>query len=161
MALHGVGLCANKLWREVRKRFPVPIDMHGGSYVAAVVLTQFWVMLAWVFFRCDSAPQATELLAGFSVCGLTRARRCSRSRAGFSRLSGSITCLGALASGCCCRRDGLGRSRGAGSAPCSPSGSRRCRSYRNRSSTSSSEAVHPAASQMTLSRAWRCLTWTA
>jgi hypothetical protein len=23
--------------------------MHGGSYVAAVVLTQLWVMLAWVF----------------------------------------------------------------------------------------------------------------
>jgi D-alanyl-lipoteichoic acid acyltransferase DltB (MBOAT superfamily) len=48
-ALHGVGLCANKLSREVRKRFPVPINMHGGSYVAAVVLTQLWVMLAWVF----------------------------------------------------------------------------------------------------------------
>jgi hypothetical protein len=62
-ALHGVGLCANKLWREVRKRFPVPIDMHGGSCVAAVVLTQLWVMLAWVFFRCDSAPQAIEVLA--------------------------------------------------------------------------------------------------
>jgi D-alanyl-lipoteichoic acid acyltransferase DltB (MBOAT superfamily) len=67
-ALHGVGLCANKLWREVRQRFPVPINMHGGSYVAAVVLTQLWVMLAWVFFRCDSASQATELLA--AILGL-------------------------------------------------------------------------------------------
>jgi hypothetical protein len=27
------------------------------------VLTQLWVMLAWVFFRCDSAAQATEVLA--------------------------------------------------------------------------------------------------
>ena len=67
-ALHGVGLCANKLWREVRRRFPVPIDMHGGSYVATVMLTQLWVMLAWVFFRCDSAAQATEVLA--AILGL-------------------------------------------------------------------------------------------
>ena len=160
-ALHGVGLCANKLWREVRQRFPVPMNMHGGSYVAAVVLTQLWVMLAWVFFRCDSASQATESSRRFSACDLTRARRCSRSRAGSSRLSGSITRLGALASGCRCHPGGPGRSRGAGSERCSPSGSRRCRSYRNRSSTSSSDAVHPAASQMTLSEAWRCLTSTA
>jgi D-alanyl-lipoteichoic acid acyltransferase DltB (MBOAT superfamily) len=67
-ALHGVGLCANKLWREVRRRLPVPIEVHGGSYVAAVVLTQLWVMLAWVFFRCESAAQATEVLA--AILGL-------------------------------------------------------------------------------------------
>ena len=67
-ALHGVGLCANKLWREARWRLPVPIDMHGGWLIAALVLTQLWVMLAWVFFRCDSPAQATEVLA--AILGL-------------------------------------------------------------------------------------------
>jgi hypothetical protein len=56
-ALHGGGLCANKLWREAGRRLRMPIDVHGGWHVAAVVLTQLWVMLAWVFFRCDSAAQ--------------------------------------------------------------------------------------------------------
>jgi alginate O-acetyltransferase complex protein AlgI len=67
-ALHGVALCANKLWREAGRRLPMPIDVHGGWHVAAVVLTQLWVMLAWVFFRCDSAAQATEVLA--AIVGL-------------------------------------------------------------------------------------------
>jgi D-alanyl-lipoteichoic acid acyltransferase DltB (MBOAT superfamily) len=64
-ALHGVGLCANKL---VGGRLAVPIGMRGGWHVTAVVLTQLWVMLAWVFFRCDSAAQATEVLA--AILGL-------------------------------------------------------------------------------------------
>jgi hypothetical protein len=38
-----------------------------------------------------------------------------------SRLSGSITRLGALASGCCCPAE-PGCSRGAGLEPCSPPG---------------------------------------
>ena len=62
-ALHGVGLCANKLWREVWRRSPVPIGVHGSWYVTAFILTQLWVMLAWVFFRCDSAAQAIEVVA--------------------------------------------------------------------------------------------------
>jgi alginate O-acetyltransferase complex protein AlgI len=62
-ALHGVGLCANKLWRETRRRLPMPIEVHSNWSVAAVVLTQLWVMLAWVFFRCDSTAQAIEVLA--------------------------------------------------------------------------------------------------
>jgi len=33
-----------------------------------VALTQLWVILAWVFFRCDSATQATEVLA--AILGL-------------------------------------------------------------------------------------------
>ncbi len=41
----------------------MPIDVHSNWSVAAVVLTQLWVMLAWVFFRCDSTAQAIELLA--------------------------------------------------------------------------------------------------
>ena len=67
-ALHGVGLCANKLWREARRRLPMPVDVRGGSHIAAFVLTQLWVMLAWVFFRCDSAAQATEVLG--AIVGL-------------------------------------------------------------------------------------------
>jgi D-alanyl-lipoteichoic acid acyltransferase DltB (MBOAT superfamily) len=63
-ALHGVGLCANKLWREVWRRSPVPIGVHGSWYVTAFILTQLWVMLAWVFFRCDNAAQAIEVVAG-------------------------------------------------------------------------------------------------
>jgi alginate O-acetyltransferase complex protein AlgI len=67
-ALHGVGLCANKLWREACWRRPAPVEAHGGWRVAALVLTQLWVMLAWVFFRCDSAAQATDVLA--AILGL-------------------------------------------------------------------------------------------
>jgi alginate O-acetyltransferase complex protein AlgI len=67
-ALHGVGLCANKLWREVSRHLPSPIAAHDGWGVAPVVLTQLWVMLAWVFFRCDSAGQATDVIA--AILGL-------------------------------------------------------------------------------------------
>jgi D-alanyl-lipoteichoic acid acyltransferase DltB (MBOAT superfamily) len=67
-ALHGVGLCATKLWREVRRCLPAAIHVHGGWYVAAVVLTQLWVLLAWVFFRCDSATQSIEVLG--AILGL-------------------------------------------------------------------------------------------
>jgi D-alanyl-lipoteichoic acid acyltransferase DltB (MBOAT superfamily) len=67
-ALHGGGLCANKLWREAGRRLPMSIDVRGGRHIAALVLTQLWVMLAWVFFRCDSAAQATEVFA--AILGL-------------------------------------------------------------------------------------------
>jgi hypothetical protein len=45
-----------------------PDTARKAAYVAAVVLTQLWVMLAWVFFRCDSASQATEVLT--AILGL-------------------------------------------------------------------------------------------
>jgi alginate O-acetyltransferase complex protein AlgI len=68
-ALHGLGLCANKVWRELRRRLlPVPTKVHGGWHLGAVVLTQLWVMLAWIFFRCDSASQASEVIA--AILGL-------------------------------------------------------------------------------------------
>ena len=67
-ALHGVGLCANKLWREAGRGLRMPIDVRGGWHTASVILTQLWVMLAWVFFRCDSAAQAAEVLA--AIVGL-------------------------------------------------------------------------------------------
>ena len=67
-ALHGVGLCANKLWHELRWHLPVPTQVHGAWRLVAVVLTQIWVMLAWVYFRCDSAVQANDVVA--AILGL-------------------------------------------------------------------------------------------
>jgi alginate O-acetyltransferase complex protein AlgI len=103
-ALHGLGLCANKMWGEVRRRLlPVPTQLRGGWRVAAVVLTQLWVMLAWIFFRCDSATQASEVLGailglrphpgatvlpveGFilAVIGIDHTLRCTRLRLSLS-----------------------------------------------------------------------------
>lgn len=65
-ALHGIGLCANRLWREARGR--LLMEVHGWSHAAAILLTQLWVMLAWVFFRCESAAQAIEVLT--AILGL-------------------------------------------------------------------------------------------
>jgi hypothetical protein len=52
----------------VRPRLPLSIDAHGAWHVPALVLTQLWVMLAWVFFRCDTAAEATEVLV--AILGL-------------------------------------------------------------------------------------------
>jgi len=46
----------------------VPTQLHRGGHVAAVVLTQLWVTLAWLHFRCDSAAQANEVAA--AILGL-------------------------------------------------------------------------------------------
>jgi len=46
----------------------VPTQLHRGVHVAAVVLIQLWVTLAWVYFRCDSAAQANEVAA--AILGL-------------------------------------------------------------------------------------------
>ena len=62
--LHGTGLCLNKLWRHVRSRLPFPNNV--GTHAAAIVTTQLWVMLAWLFFRCDSASQASQMLAALT-----------------------------------------------------------------------------------------------
>lgn len=67
--LHGIGLCANKIWAGVRPRNPAAMNQHSSWWrVAAIMLTQLWVMLAWVFFRCDSVAEATNLLG--SIIGL-------------------------------------------------------------------------------------------
>jgi len=67
--LHGIGLGANKMWSEVRARLPVAINWQSGWWRAiAVALTQLWVMLAWLYFRCSSAAEANGLLA--SILGL-------------------------------------------------------------------------------------------
>ena len=62
-----------RLWHELCPHLPVPTQVHSGWRVAAVVLTQLWVMLASVFLRRDSAAQANVGLRRSSVCGLIRA----------------------------------------------------------------------------------------
>ena len=63
--LHGLGLGAHKMWLEVRACLPVAINWQSGWWRAiAIVLTQLWVMLAWLYFRCSSAAEANGLLAG-------------------------------------------------------------------------------------------------
>jgi alginate O-acetyltransferase complex protein AlgI len=62
-ALHGTALCVNKLWAQVRPRLSTAVESHVAWTVAAVVVTQLWVMVAWVFFRCDGVAQSLEVLA--------------------------------------------------------------------------------------------------
>jgi alginate O-acetyltransferase complex protein AlgI len=61
-ALHGLGLCAHKLWLGVRPRLG-GINWDGWAWRAvALLLTQLWVLCAWAFFRCNSFADALEVL---------------------------------------------------------------------------------------------------
>jgi alginate O-acetyltransferase complex protein AlgI len=67
--LHGFGLCVNKAWNDLRPRFSAAVGRQSiPGLIAAVIVTQLWVMLAWVFFRCDSVAEATTVLG--SIIGL-------------------------------------------------------------------------------------------
>jgi alginate O-acetyltransferase complex protein AlgI len=67
--LHGVGLCANKVWNGVRPGLPATMNRQSMlTRLVAIMLTQLWVVLAWVFFRCDSVGEATNVLG--SIIGL-------------------------------------------------------------------------------------------
>jgi D-alanyl-lipoteichoic acid acyltransferase DltB (MBOAT superfamily) len=67
--LHGFGLCVNKAWVTVRPGLPVAVNWQSGSWrTVAIVLTQLWIMVAWVFFRCDSVAEANRVLG--SIVGL-------------------------------------------------------------------------------------------
>jgi alginate O-acetyltransferase complex protein AlgI len=69
--LHGFGLCVNKAWVALRPRLPVAANCQSGSWrTVAIVLTQLWIMVAWVFFRCDSVAEANSVLG--SIVGLHR-----------------------------------------------------------------------------------------
>jgi len=62
-ALHGLGLCLHKLWLDLRPRLGGSIDWDALVWrVAALLLTQFWVLCAWTFFRCDSFADALQIL---------------------------------------------------------------------------------------------------
>jgi len=61
--LHGFGLCLNKAWVGVRPNLPVAVNWQSGWWsTVAVILTQLWVMVAWVFFRCDGVAEANTVL---------------------------------------------------------------------------------------------------
>jgi alginate O-acetyltransferase complex protein AlgI len=67
--LHGFGLCVNKAWVALRPGLPVAVNWQSGSWrTVAIVLTQLWIMVAWVFFRCDSVAEANSVLG--SIVGL-------------------------------------------------------------------------------------------
>jgi alginate O-acetyltransferase complex protein AlgI len=61
-ALHGVGLCLHKLWLGVRPLLGAGIDWDRLAWrIAALLLTQFWVLCAWAFFRSNSFADAFEI----------------------------------------------------------------------------------------------------
>ena len=67
--LHGFGLCVNKAWTAVRPSLPVGANWQSGWWhTPAIILTQLWIMVAWVFFRCDSVADANSVL--LSIVGL-------------------------------------------------------------------------------------------
>lgn len=67
--LHGIGLCVNKAWMGVRQYFPAaPSGQSDWWRIPAILMTQLWVMAAWVFFRCDSAAEAGNVLG--SIIGM-------------------------------------------------------------------------------------------
>jgi alginate O-acetyltransferase complex protein AlgI len=63
-AAHGLGLCVHKIWIGARHRIPVSPDLFGGwTYkIFALLLTQVWVFVAWIFFRAASFGDATIVL---------------------------------------------------------------------------------------------------
>ena len=67
--LHGFGLCVNKAWVALRPGLPVAVNWQSGCWrTVAIVLTQLWIMVAWVFFRCESVAEANNVLG--SIVGL-------------------------------------------------------------------------------------------
>ncbi len=62
-ALHGLGLCLHKLWLGVRPRLGSGIDWDALAWrIAALLVTQLWVLCAWAFFRSNSFADALEIL---------------------------------------------------------------------------------------------------
>jgi len=67
--LHGFGLCANKAWAALRPCLPVVVNWQRGCWRAlAILFTQLWIMVGWVFFRCDSIAEANRVIG--SIVGL-------------------------------------------------------------------------------------------
>ena len=63
--LHGAGLCLHKLWRHLGGR----LDSEPGR-VCALVVTQLWVLCAWIPFRCADLPDAAQVLGALFRVGL-------------------------------------------------------------------------------------------
>lgn len=62
-ALHGLGLCLHKLWLEAKARLGLK-PMGTCGVLLALLITQAWVLVAWIFFRATTFSDAwTVLLA--------------------------------------------------------------------------------------------------
>lgn len=61
-AMHGTALAAHKAWRTFRGKAKTDVS-HGWRRVAGAVVTFHFVCLCWVFFRCATFDDATEVLA--------------------------------------------------------------------------------------------------
>jgi alginate O-acetyltransferase complex protein AlgI len=62
-ALHGIGLCVHKAWSSVRPTGPASVFRHHAWPAVALVLTQLWVLIGWVFFRAETLPDALTILS--------------------------------------------------------------------------------------------------
>ena len=80
--IHGAYLLVNHAWRSARARWPHAVHVPGGAY-AARLLTFVAVVVAWVFFRADTADAAVRVLGAmgaatawpFHAPGSRRSRR--------------------------------------------------------------------------------------
>ncbi len=70
--LHGLYLCINHLWWELKDRFGISGKWGLGGIWIGRCITFFFIICAWVLFRADSAQSAVSIIAtmlGFN--GLT------------------------------------------------------------------------------------------
>jgi alginate O-acetyltransferase complex protein AlgI len=67
-ALHGLYLTVNHVWERWQKSVPLLRRLVAlpGYPIAALALTQFCVVVAWVFFRADSFAHATRMLGAMA-----------------------------------------------------------------------------------------------
>jgi alginate O-acetyltransferase complex protein AlgI len=74
-ALHGAFLIVNHGWTKLRGQSSVVARMSAapGYAIATLLLTQFCVVIAWVFFRADSLRTATRMLASMTGSGASAA----------------------------------------------------------------------------------------
>ena len=69
-ALHGLGLLAHKAWLRLKPSTgPGAGSPLAGA--AALVLTQTWVFLAWIFFRANTLTDATQVLGAVFSPGIS------------------------------------------------------------------------------------------
>lgn len=63
-ALHGLGLCLHKVWIGTRHHLPASSTFFDTwpYKILALLLTQLWVFVAWIFFRATSFNDALAVL---------------------------------------------------------------------------------------------------
>lgn len=72
--LHGLYLVINHGWGEIIRRSPMLSRLAGTLpyAIAALLMTQAAVVIAWVFFRADGIDAASHILAAMSGSGVAR-----------------------------------------------------------------------------------------